>query len=284
MCDTTCVYLPADAGTIPSADWLATYFSASSVPGVLAQLDALTLEKSLSGLAAVAGQLQDGLELPQEWVDGLLAASLAVLPQANLVCLANMLQAAGQLALPLSPIWLAVSMHCIQQLLLEGGVLPPPVQFKQASSSSDSSTPSRQFVRTVRAGSRSLSSSGSAGSRSMVLSARLERRWCVLCLQRVLFGLRAQQMLNPGARRRLWHKARDVAADAMQNPAAAVDSSADSLCAAEAAGKLSSSVSSSTDSSGSDVLAVWPWLATAVHAVWLDPRSAQQALHALSMR
>jgi hypothetical protein len=280
-------FVSVRAGTIPSAEWLDTYFTASRVTGVMDQLDALTVEKTLSGLAAVSGQLQEGLELPLEWVDSVLSASLPALPQAKLVSMANMLQAAGQLALPLSPIWLAVSMCCIQQLLLQGGVLPPSVQYKHDSSSS--STHSRRFVRTIRAGSRS-SCSMSAGSRSMVLSARLERRWCQLCLQRVLFGLRAQQMLNPGPRRRLWHKAREVAAGAMlaaQDPeaAAAADSSDVSLSAAEAVGPLSSSVGSSTDSSsGSDVLAVWPWLAPAVHAVWLDPRSAHQALQALSMR
>jgi hypothetical protein len=300
------------AGHIPSTVWLSTYFTASRHPTVLANLDPLTLDKTLTGLAAVASELQQGLDLPQDWVHSMQAASLLLLPGANLISIANMLQAAGQLGVPLSPVWLAAAMARVQHLLGQAGFVPfgfshPAVHRTIAGPSSSSSRSgissssssreggvsgsagsSRRYVSTVQ-GASSSSSSSSSGSwismrRSMVLSARMERGWTRLCLQRVLLGLRSQEMLNSAAQRRLWYRAQDAAAAAVaaggdcgvfwDSPAAAA--------AAAAGGAYHPTSSSSSVSGGSDALSVWPWLVPAVYGVWPDKQSAQQALATLA--
>lgn len=251
---------------------------------MLAHLDPLTVDRTLSGLAAVGGQLQQGLELPQEWTRSMLAASLRLLPTANLVSLASMLQSAGQLALPLPPVWLAAAMMRLQQLLGQAGVLLPAPHSTTSSSSgstdsvassdsigSSTHAPGRRFVRSSRASS---SSSTSAG-RSMVLSARLERSFLQLCLQRVLFGLRAQQMLNPAPQRKLWLAAQQAAHG--QRAAGAAGASADVPAMGPDAGASRSGVAGS-----SDALTVWPWLAPAVTAVWPSTQAAHLALQTLA--
>lgn len=251
---------------------------------MLAHLDPLTVDKTLSGLAAVGGQLQQGLELPQEWTGSMLAASLRLLPTANLVSLASMLQSAGQLALPLPPVWLAAAMVRLQQLLGQAGVLlPTPHSTTSNSGSTDSGAsgdssgssthaPGRRFVRSVRASS---SSSSTGAGRSMVLSARLKRSFLQLCLQRVLFGLRAQQMLNPAPQRKLWLAAQQAAhGQRAAGAGASVDLSAMGLDA----GASRSGVGGS-----SDALTVWPWLAPAVTAVWPSTQAAHLALQTLEL-
>lgn len=247
---------------------------------MLAHLDPLTVDKTLSGLAAAGGQLQQGLELPQDWTSSMLAASLRLLPTANLVSLASMLQSAGQLALPLPPVWLAAAMVRLQQLLGQAGVLLPAPNSSSSSGSTDSGAssdssgsslhaPGRRFVRSVRA-----SSSSTGAGRSMVLSARLERSFLQLCLQRVLFGLRAQQMLNPAAQRKLWLAAQQAAHGQSASGAGA---SADVSALGPDAGASHSGVGGS-----SDALAVWPWLAPAVTAVWPSTQAARLALQTLA--
>jgi hypothetical protein len=209
-----------------------------------------------------------------------------VLPSANLVSVSNMLQAAGQLALPLPPVWLAAAMARLQQLLGQAGVLLPPVRCISSSiedtsaSSSSGSTHAggRKRVRSFRASTNSSAGSG----RSMVLSARLERGYIKLCLQRVLFGLRAQQMINPAVQRKLWYAAQQAAAETSHATAAAavtaVGAAASEGVCADEAGASGVAVGSSA------ALAVWPWLSPAVHAVWPSKQSAQLVLQTLAMR
>jgi hypothetical protein len=297
------------AGHIPSNAWLSAYFSASRHPAVLADLDPLALDKTLTGLAAVGSELQQGIDLPQDWVHSIHAASLHLLPGANLISIANMLQAAGQLALPLSPVWLAAAMARVQLLLGQAGFVPVGYHHPSAhrtiagpsNSSNDSSSSreggvsgsagsSRRHVRTVQGATSSISSSGSGISmrRSMVLSARMERGWTRVCLQRVLLGLRSQEMLNSAAQRKLWFRAQDAAAAAAAGGDRGVfwDSPAPAAAAAAAGGAhhfpSGSGGSSSSVPGGSDALSVWPWLVPAVYGVWPDKQSAQQALATLA--
>lgn len=250
---------------LPADDWLATYFDASSQARVLQQLDPLAVERTLCGLAAVSGQLQQDVVLPPQWLGGMLAASLQLLPGAKLITIAKILQAAGQQALPLPPMWLAAAMARVQQLLVYASVLQPSLVVTADAASSSMSGSSR--------------SSSPSGGRSLVLSARLERQWTEACLQRVLYGLRAQQMLNPVAQRRLWGAAAQAATAALwgDDPAAAGAAVTGTVGAGDDASEPHSS-------SSSDVLAVWPWLSPAVYSVWSDRSSAQQALQALDLR
>jgi hypothetical protein len=272
----------------------------------------------LVGLPAVGTQLQQGLALPPAWVEALLPASLKVLPGAKLVNIASMLQAAGQLALPLPPVWLAAAMVRLQQLLVREGLLLPPegtTHHAPSSSSGGGGGSEQDLSPPASALGPADSSSGSRVWRphvSMVLSARIQRQWLQVRLQQVLTGLRAQQMLNPAAQRKLWLPARQLAEEACWGTAAAAAgvAGADAAvgvawaratagtpgAAAEAASGPAATkavaelvlaeapANSRHGIDSSDVLAVWPWLGTAVSGVWADRRAAQQALQTLAVR
>jgi hypothetical protein len=115
----------------------------------------------------------------------------------------------------------------------------------------------------------------------MVLSARLERGFIKLCLQRVLFGLRAQQMMNSAAQRKMWYAAQQAAAG---TPCATAEAAVTAAAAAALEGGAPDEAGVSGAAGRSDVLAVWPWLTPAVHAVWPSKQSAQLVLHTLLMR
>jgi hypothetical protein len=91
----------------------------------------------------------------------------------------------------------------------------------------------------------------------------------------VLFGLRAQQMLNSAAQRKLWLAAAQQAAHGQT--AAGAGASADAYAVGLNAGVSRSAVVGGS----SDALAVWPWLAPAVTAVWPSTAAAHLALQTL---
>jgi hypothetical protein len=219
---------------IRHTSWWDAYWEDSCQPGVLQGMTPLAAERTLAGLAAAAAashweadaasSSSSSLAPPAGWLRSFLDASHHLLPGANLYNIANMLQAAAQLELQLPPLWLGTAMARLQRLLAAHGVLQ---------------------ARDSR-------------SRSLALSARLQRRWLEACLRRVLPGLRAQQLLTPAPQRRLWHAAMLAAGTG-----------------AAAAPPLPAAQHSS------DVLSVWPWLSAAVHNTWPDSASARQALEAL---
>jgi hypothetical protein len=267
----------AAAPLLQHGGWWAAYWQGSVAPRVLAGMGPLTAERTLAGLAAAAVAAQElaggsgggaaaggggrqtrplpWLAPPGPWLAAFLRASRALLPQANLYNISNMLVAAAQLELGLPPSWLAAAMARLQRLLTAAGVLQPAGRSHDADAGAqDGGGSSTRAQRT----------------RSLALSARLQRRWLCMCLTRVLYGLRAQQLLTPLPQRRLWHAASMAAAAA----AADADSAA---CGRSGAGQP-------PDAARCDVLSVWPWLREAVVTCWPDSASAQQALAALGVR
>uniref|UniRef100_A0A383W709 Uncharacterized protein n=1 Tax=Tetradesmus obliquus TaxID=3088 RepID=A0A383W709_TETOB len=227
--------------------WLGVYWRASSSPAALAGLDCLAAERSLAGLAAVAGRLPQGLAPPRQWAAAFLAASLQLLPRANMDNLAGLLAAAGQLQLALPQPWLAAAMARLAELLAAQGIVSTCRTAAGSSSSSNNSDSSSLRSRGQSAGVRA--------HLSLSLAARLQRRRLAVQLARVLVGLRAQQMLAspPGRRVRQGDAAMDAAS-------------------AGSRGALGVA----------DALSTWPWLADAVRVTWPDSRAAEQALRALS--
>jgi hypothetical protein len=239
------------------------YWQASSQPAGLDGLDCLAAQRSLAGLAAVAGRLPEVLTPPRQWAGAFLAASQQLLAGAHINNLAGMLVAAGELQLALPRPWLAAAMARLAELLAAQGVISPS---SSADSSADSSSSSGagSSQDNARTSSSSRNSGGLKAHRSLSLAARLQRRQLAVQLQRVLAGLRAQQMLAaPAAAQR--RQAEGVPATAAAPAAAAAGASAGGLGVA-------------------DAVATWPWLADAVRATWPDKRTAEQALRALSGR
>jgi hypothetical protein len=250
----------------PAPAWLAVYWQASSQPACLDGLDCLAAQRSLAGLAAVAGRLPEGLTPPRQWAGAFLAASQQLLPGAHINNLAGMLVAAGELQLALPRPWLAAAMVRLAELLAAQGVISPSSSADSSadSSSSSSSSGAGSSQDNARTSSSSRNSGGFKAHRSLSLAARLQRRQLAVQLQRVLAGLRAQQMLAaPAAAQR--RQAEGVPATAAAAAAAAAGASAGGLGIV-------------------DALATWPWLADAVRAAWPDKRTAEQALRALSGR
>jgi hypothetical protein len=234
----------------PAPAWLALYWRASSQPHALDGLDCLAAQRSLAGLAAVSGRLPEGLTPPRQWVGAFLAASQQLLPGASSDTIAGMLLAAGELQLALPRPWLAAAMARLAELLTAQGVISP-------SSSAASSSGGGSGQDSARTTTSSRNSAGVTRAHcSLSLAARLQRRQLAVQLQRVLAGLRAQQMLAAPAGR---HGRQSGGAPAT---------------AAAAAGGLGVA----------DALATWPWVADAVRATWPDKRAAEQALRALSGR
>jgi hypothetical protein len=230
--------------------WLAVYWHASSQPAALAGLDCLAAERSLAGLAAVAGRQPEGLAPPRQWAAAFLAASQQLLPGANMDNLAGMLAAAGELQLALPQPWLAAAMARLAELLAVQGSISPTRSDDCSSSSSSKNS--------------GVSSTGIRAHLKLSLAARLQRRRLVVQLQRVLAGLRSQQLLAAPPGRRV-RQAAATSADAATPPPAAAGGSRGSVGV-------------------SDALSTWPWLADAVRTAWPDSRAAEQALRALSGR
>ncbi|KAF6260490.1 hypothetical protein COO60DRAFT_1684851 [Scenedesmus sp. NREL 46B-D3] len=162
------------------ASWLGVYWHASSQPHGLHGLDCLAAERSLAGLAAVSRRLPEGLGPPRRWAAAFLAASQQLLQSASTDNIAGMLAAAGELQLALPRPWLAAAMARLAELLAVQGVISPISAVASSGGNKDSS---------------SINGGGARAHPNLSLAARLQRRRVSVQLQRVLAGLRAQQML-----------------------------------------------------------------------------------------
>eukprot|EP00775_Hariotina_reticulata_P012700 gene12700-12831_t len=168
----------------PHPSWLKLFWKCSSQPAVLQAMDCLAAERILVGLAAAAAAQADGgacgvTDVPAGWSATFFAATLPLMPGANLMNLAGLLDAAGQLGLAAPQAWVESAMTQLALLATRAGILPS----SRASAGNLGST-----------GSRSSTDPKHDVHHNFVLSARLQRRHWRICLSQVLSGLRLQHL------------------------------------------------------------------------------------------
>eukprot|EP00878_Enallax_costatus_P018941 GHUV01019966.1.p1 GENE.GHUV01019966.1~~GHUV01019966.1.p1 ORF type:complete len:945 (+),score=374.67 GHUV01019966.1:121-2955(+) len=230
----------------PGSDWLAAYWQASIQPAVLRDLDCLTAERTLAGLAALNQLGYSSSRPPAEWWTAFLPATQQQLTHAKLVNLCVMLQAAGQLQILLPQAWLNTAMDRLGALLQAEGVICTTALDNISS----------RFCGLKAVYGRAPAANGRV---SYSIAARLRRRWLAVWLKQALEGLRAQEMLARAAAAAAQHRRLE-----------------------QRVGPAPVMAASSRQHVVLDVLAVWPWLSDAVLVTWPNRLSALQALQGLS--
>jgi hypothetical protein len=183
----------------PHPAWLKLFWRASSQPAVLQAMDCLTAERILVGLAAVAASQAEGdisgvAAIPASWSAAFFATTLPLLPGGNLMNVAGLLEAAGQLGLAAPEPWVEAAMEQLALLAARAGILPSS-RTTAGSTGGNSSTEAQHD-----------------GHHNLVLSARLQRRHWRMCLSQTLSGLRLQH-LQKQLGRGVGRRSRAIAAD-----------------------------------------------------------------------